>query len=213
MSRGGKDPHELDARWSSGNCQQAAIRRRRRREILIELGLALPETLSRASLAVVARRSALRASDSDREQIAERLRHATAEGRLLGEELEDRLGALFSARTYGELDALVADLPATTASQKRRRSGVPSWARGALALSVLLAALAVIAGARHASHLVAPALGAPPHAQARLFDLAPHAHRSLPPVVEALSAGLFATLVLCAALAWMFFRDPPATRA
>jgi DUF1707 SHOCT-like domain len=156
----------------------------------------------------------LRASDSDREQIAERLRHATAEGRLLAGELEDRLAAVFSARTYGELDALVADLPATTPTQQRRRSGVPIWARGALALSVLLTALAVIAGARHASHLVAPALGAPPHAQARLFDFALHADRGLPPVVAApLIAGLFATLVLCAALGWMFFRDQPATRA
>jgi hypothetical protein len=59
----------------------------------------------------MARRSVLKASDADREQIAERLRNATAEGRLLAEELEDRLGAAFSARTYRELDAVVADLP------------------------------------------------------------------------------------------------------
>lgn len=57
------------------------------------------------------RRSTLRASDADREQISEQLRQATAEGRLLAEELEQRLGAVFSARTYGELDAVVADLP------------------------------------------------------------------------------------------------------
>jgi len=34
------------------------------------------------------------------------------EGRLLAEELEDRLEAVFASRTYGELDAVVADLPA-----------------------------------------------------------------------------------------------------
>ena len=51
------------------------------------------------------------ASDLDRERVADRLRHAAAEGRLLAEELEDRLGAAFSARTYGQLDALVSDLP------------------------------------------------------------------------------------------------------
>jgi hypothetical protein len=34
------------------------------------------------------------------------------EGRLLAEELEERLEAVFTARTYGELDAVVADLPA-----------------------------------------------------------------------------------------------------
>jgi sterol desaturase/sphingolipid hydroxylase (fatty acid hydroxylase superfamily) len=33
------------------------------------------------------------------------------EGRLLAEELEERLEAVFAARTYGELDAVVADLP------------------------------------------------------------------------------------------------------
>jgi hypothetical protein len=59
----------------------------------------------------MARRATLRASDADREQVAERLRHATAEGRLTATELEERLEAVFAARTYGELDALVADLP------------------------------------------------------------------------------------------------------
>jgi DUF1707 SHOCT-like domain len=62
----------------------------------------------------MSRRATLRASDADREQIAERLRKATAEGRLLAEELEERLEATFSARTYGELDAVVADLPSAT---------------------------------------------------------------------------------------------------
>jgi hypothetical protein len=58
------------------------------------------------------RRATLRASDADRELIAERLRQAATEGRLLAEELEERLGTALSARTYGELDAVVADLPA-----------------------------------------------------------------------------------------------------
>jgi Domain of unknown function (DUF1707) len=53
----------------------------------------------------------LLASDADRDQVAERLRHATAEGRLVAEELEERLAAAFTARTYGELEAVVADLP------------------------------------------------------------------------------------------------------
>jgi fatty acid desaturase len=91
----------------------------------------------------MARRSALRASDSDREQVAERLRHATAEGRLLASELEDRLGAAFSSRTYDELDALVADLPEPHDS--RPSHAVPLWARAAFALAVLLAVLAVVA--------------------------------------------------------------------
>jgi Domain of unknown function (DUF1707) len=91
----------------------------------------------------MARRSALRASDSDRERAAERLRHAAGEGRLLASELEDRLGAAFSARTYGELDALIADLPAPV--ERRRPRVVPLWAQGAFAVAIVLAALAVIA--------------------------------------------------------------------
>ena len=52
--------------------------------------------------------------------MAERLRHATAEGRLSAEELEERLGAVFAAKTYGELDALVADLPGQTVRRRQR---------------------------------------------------------------------------------------------
>ena len=63
----------------------------------------------------------MRASDADREHVAERLRNATAEGRLLASELEERLGAVFSARTYGELDAVVADLPRREVSERRSR--------------------------------------------------------------------------------------------
>ncbi|HKO27077.1 MAG TPA: DUF1707 domain-containing protein [Solirubrobacteraceae bacterium] len=69
----------------------------------------------------MARRATLRASDADRDQIAERLRKATAEGRLLAEELEERLEATFGARTYGELDAVVADLPGVTTVRRRER--------------------------------------------------------------------------------------------
>jgi hypothetical protein len=90
----------------------------------------------------MARRSALRASDGDREHIAERLRDATAEGRLLAEELEERLGAVFSARTYGELDLVVSDLPAP---YERNRHKTPLWAKATLALAVTMAVIAVLA--------------------------------------------------------------------
>jgi Flp pilus assembly protein TadB len=89
----------------------------------------------------MAYRKRLRASDADREHIAERLRHAAAEGRLLAEELEERLGKALKARTYGELDAVVADLPADRVA---RRSPVP-LARPALVLAIALAAVAVVA--------------------------------------------------------------------
>ncbi|SFG84265.1 protein of unknown function [Actinopolymorpha cephalotaxi] len=55
----------------------------------------------------------MRASDGDREKIASRLRDAHAEGRLSLGEFQDRLDALYSAQTYGELEPLVRDLPVT----------------------------------------------------------------------------------------------------
>jgi hypothetical protein len=56
----------------------------------------------------------LRASDADREQVAEVLRHAAGEGRLSVEELDERIDRAFAARTQSELAELTTDLPATT---------------------------------------------------------------------------------------------------
>jgi hypothetical protein len=53
----------------------------------------------------------MRAGDADREQLVERLRVANTEGRLDADELVERITAALAARTYGELAALVADLP------------------------------------------------------------------------------------------------------
>ncbi|MER6386442.1 DUF1707 domain-containing protein [Streptomyces sp. NPDC001250] len=53
----------------------------------------------------------LRASDADRERVAEVLRDALAEGRLDMAEFEERLDAVYKARTYGELTPLTRDLP------------------------------------------------------------------------------------------------------
>lgn len=57
----------------------------------------------------------LRASDADRERVAEILRDALAEGRLAMAEFEERLDATYQARTYGELQPLTADLPSAAA--------------------------------------------------------------------------------------------------
>ncbi|MGW2958286.1 DUF1707 SHOCT-like domain-containing protein [Streptomyces sp. NPDC001220] len=58
----------------------------------------------------------LRASDADRERVAEVLRDALAEGRLDMEEFEERLEATYKARTYGELTPITRDLPAVAGS-------------------------------------------------------------------------------------------------
>lgn len=54
---------------------------------------------------------ALRASDADRDRTADILREALAEGRLTAEEHAERIGAVYEARTHGELEPLVRDLP------------------------------------------------------------------------------------------------------
>jgi uncharacterized membrane protein YccC len=53
----------------------------------------------------------LRASDRDREAVADALREHAAQGRLDHVELDERLDAVYAARTYGELDRVTADLP------------------------------------------------------------------------------------------------------
>lgn len=76
----------------------------------------------------------LRASDADRERVAEVLRDAVAEGRLDMEEFEERLDATYKARTYGELAPLTRDLPVGAVAVPKvdmvKKSEVPdgSWA-------------------------------------------------------------------------------------
>ncbi|MFD6416908.1 DUF1707 domain-containing protein [Streptomyces sp. NPDC060194] len=65
----------------------------------------------------------LRASDADRERVADRLRDALAEGRLDMEEFGHRLDAAYGARTYGELEPLTADLPSHSLAKPATGSG------------------------------------------------------------------------------------------
>ncbi|MDX3454485.1 DUF1707 domain-containing protein [Streptomyces sp. ME02-8801-2C] len=75
----------------------------------------------------------LRASDADRERVAEVLRDALAEGRLDMAEFEERLDATYQARTYGELAPITRDLPgagvsAPAVSMVKQPVGGGSWA-------------------------------------------------------------------------------------
>lgn len=54
----------------------------------------------------------LRASDTDRERVADRLREAAAQGQITMDELEERLETTYSAKTFGDLVPITADLPA-----------------------------------------------------------------------------------------------------
>lgn len=57
-------------------------------------------------------RALMRASDGDRQQVAQRLQSALDEGRLGLTEYDERLRDTYAARTYAELDEVTADLPA-----------------------------------------------------------------------------------------------------
>jgi hypothetical protein len=67
------------------------------------------EAVSRSGEAVP--RGELRASHEDRDRVVELLRVSAGDGRLTAEELDERVEAALTARTYNELAALVADLP------------------------------------------------------------------------------------------------------
>jgi Domain of unknown function (DUF1707) len=54
----------------------------------------------------------IRASDADRDRVLDVLGAAARDGRLTLAELDERVGAALSARTFGELAALTADLAA-----------------------------------------------------------------------------------------------------
>ncbi|GAA2416986.1 DUF1707 domain-containing protein [Actinomadura vinacea] len=81
----------------------------------------------------------LRASDADRDRVADVLRDAAGEGRLTLEELDERLSAVYSAKTYAELEPITRDLPlpadpAPAPAPAYRAAGsaaeAPSWKTG-----------------------------------------------------------------------------------
>lgn len=60
----------------------------------------------------------IRVSDAERERLVEELHEHTVAGRLTAEEYEERLGAVYAARTRADLDALRTDLPVSTVAAR-----------------------------------------------------------------------------------------------
>lgn len=84
----------------------------------------------------------IRASDADRDRAATLLREHHAAGRLTVEEFHERMEAAFEARTLGEIDELLADLPAIDlyqlpAASPRRPPGGPRTPRPPRSSSLL----------------------------------------------------------------------------
>lgn len=68
----------------------------------------------------------MRASDTDREQIAKILQQAVSEGRISMLELDERLAEVYAAKTLGDLEPIVADLPGVSVLPAPRPMAQPS---------------------------------------------------------------------------------------
>jgi hypothetical protein len=66
--------------------------------------------------------SELRVSDQDRERVAKEIREHFAAGRLTDDELDQRVAAVYAARTQSELADLRSDLPQLPATRAEQRA-------------------------------------------------------------------------------------------
>ncbi len=85
----------------------------------------------------------LRAGDRDRDAVADTLREQHLAGRLDTEEFQERLDRCYAAKSYAELDELVADLP----REQPHRPVRSAWPWPVVALvALLIAAIALSRG-------------------------------------------------------------------
>jgi Domain of unknown function (DUF1707) len=99
-----------------------------------------------------ASRGRMRSSHADREQAIEVLKDAFAQGRLDKDELDARVGHAFASRTYAQLAAVTADIPAAPAVAEPVAvapvaTGQASTPARTLAKATLRAALCVLVAA------------------------------------------------------------------
>jgi hypothetical protein len=85
----------------------------------------------------------VRAGDRDRDAVADVLREHHLAGRLATDEFQKRLDRCYAAKTYAELDELVADLPREAPVRPTRR---PRRWPAVLVLPALIAAIALSHG-------------------------------------------------------------------
>jgi hypothetical protein len=124
----------------------------------------------------------LRASDAERAEVADLLKKHFMDGRLDQAEFDERLGAALSAKTRGELTALLDDLPRIVANwpvlpSPRRRARRP---KAPLALICLLGCIVIAAASSLGStgRVAVAHAGLGGHSMAvtqstRIFSLAP----------------------------------------
>lgn len=96
----------------------------------------------------------LRVGDRERDAVTEILRQHHVDGRLDADEFQERVERCMAAKTYAELDALIADFPREDAVRRAPRGR--RWPLPVFILPLALVA-AIVAGA-HGAWLVAPLL-------------------------------------------------------
>lgn len=74
-----------------------------------------PDVNRSAAPAVSGDGSQLRISDAERHQVSEMLRDAAGDGRLTIDELDERIEAVYAAKTYADLVPVTVDLPGAAA--------------------------------------------------------------------------------------------------
>ena len=90
-----------------------------------------------------------RVGDKERDSVSEILREGHLEGRLDSDEFQSRLERCMAAKTYAELDELIADFP--NAAEERRRPR-QTWRLQPWPLPFLLLPLALIAAIAFGAH-------------------------------------------------------------
>jgi hypothetical protein len=100
-----------------------------------------------------AARGYLRASHGDREHVIDVLKVAFVHGMLTKAELDARVGQVLAARTYADLAALTADLPAGLARTQPVRKPARAKARPPVSVAVILCPAGIFAsvGVVHAA--------------------------------------------------------------
>lgn len=92
----------------------------------------------------------LRVSDADRDAVADELSRHLQDGRLDAAEFEERVGRAVSARTRGDLDGLLADLPPGAPEQPQASRPRGPWPFPLAPVAVVVLFLAVTGAAAHA---------------------------------------------------------------
>lgn len=109
----------------------------------------------------------VRASDADRERVADILRSAAGAGLLTLSEVDERLAAVYAARFAGELAPLTADLPdggrrlapVDLRARSRALAGARAHLAGYVALVAVMVGIWVATGADYYFWPIWPALG------------------------------------------------------